>query len=337
MADSFGNGPFETFNPGRPSSDDQEFGAKGWTVVSAITTGPVPLPSDVVDYVTQTFQRANNEVSRRIDRMPTTHEENLDLTFIDSLAAATGPHISASGVVVDFDIHFVGGGTHWERWEVADLGVIVNFRRAGELIRTKVLLLQSKRLYPQESDFVEFRGLARIGGFGSLMERSWLPAQEPRLFNFLPGCRYKALQVGDDQWARIKAYEEAHAIPVHYLLYHPSEIPSSCEIPTRLPIVEPSTPPRVGARIVSAGDMRMILAASPRNHAPSFDEVSNGAEAPGLPVEEFIRDEVLTCRQGYVADPESYDAGLEAVFNRRGAPIAAAIRFDIDVPEDVQL
>src|SRR5690625_3319638 len=128
--------------------------------VPAIRTAPVPLPADVVDYVTRTFGLANDAVSSRIDRMPTTHEENLDLTFIDALASATGPHVVRSGVVVDFDIHFVGGGAHWgDRWEIADLGVIVNFRRSGSLIRTKVLLLQSKRLYPVETDFVEFRGL----------------------------------------------------------------------------------------------------------------------------------------------------------------------------------
>ena len=140
----------------------------------AIRTAPVPLPADVVEYVSETFRLANDAAAGRLDRMPKTHEENLDFAFIDSLASATGSHVVSSGVVVDFDIHFVGGGHHWERWEVADLGLIVNFRRTGRLIRTKVLLLQSKRLYPIEADFVEFRGLARMGGFGSLMEDPWL-------------------------------------------------------------------------------------------------------------------------------------------------------------------
>lgn len=304
----------------------------------AIRTGPVPLPADVVDYVTQIFQDANDAASGRLDRMPTMHEESLDFALIDSLAAASGPHLTPSGVIVDFDIHFVGGGNHWEnRWEVADLGLIVNFKRSGTLIRTKVILLQSKRLYPVESDFVEFRGLQRLGGFGSLMERPWLAAQESRAFHFTTDCRYKAMQIGDEQWMAIGAYEKQHAVPVHYLLYHPSEMPYSREIPTRLPLVPRTSTARVGARVMSAVEVRAATALSPRAHTPSFGELSQGADAPGLPVQAFIRDEVLTCHQGYVADPGSADPGLNAVFNQRGAPIAAAVRFNLDVPENLIL
>src|SRR3954447_7801784 len=131
---------------------------------------PIPLPSDVVDYIRDVFTTANQEVTARLDRMPTTHEEALDLALIDTVAAAVGPHVMTSGVVVDVDVHFLGGGAHWQRWEIADVGVILNFRRGAELLRTKVLLLQSKRLYPREAEFVEDRGITRIGGFGSLME-----------------------------------------------------------------------------------------------------------------------------------------------------------------------
>ena len=79
------------------------------------------------------------------------------------------------------------------------------------------------------------------------------------------------------------------------------------------------------------------MSGSPRNTAPSFADLSQGAAAPGLLVQEFVRDEVLTCQQGYIADPNVQDAGLNAVFSQRGAPIAAAIRFDIDVPADLVL
>lgn len=303
-----------------------------------IRTGPIPLPADVVDYVTDAFLRANVAASSRLDRMPTMHETNLDFAFIDALAASAGPHLSPSGVIVDFEVHFVGGGRHWDgRWEVADIGLLINFRRSGALVRTKVILLQSKRLYPTDSEFVEFRSLHRLGGFGSLMEPSWLPASAPRTFTFTADCRYKALQVGDEQWAAIRSYEEHHSIPVHYLLYHPSTIPYSQEVPTRFPVAEPIASPRVGARVMSSSDLRAASTLSPRNSAPSFAELSQGSDAPGSPVQVFVRDEVLTCRQGYVADPGVSDPGLFAVFNQRGAPIAAAVRFDIDVPEDFVL
>jgi hypothetical protein len=112
----------------------------------------IPVPVDIVDYVRHTFQTANSHVAARLDRMPTVHEETLDFALIDSLAVASGPHLVPSGVVVDLDVHFVGGGQHWQRWEVADIGLIINFRLAGALLRTKIVLLQSKRMYPREGN-----------------------------------------------------------------------------------------------------------------------------------------------------------------------------------------
>jgi hypothetical protein len=54
-----------------------------------------------------------------------------------------------------------------------------------------------------------------------------------------------------------------------------------------------------------------------------------------MPIQDFICDEVLTCREGYVADAPESDAGLNRVFTQRGAPIAAAVRVDIDLPESM--
>jgi hypothetical protein len=48
-----------------------------------------------------------------------------------------------------------------------------------------------------------------------------------------------------------------------------------------------------------------------------------------------MRDEVLSCREGYVTDDPARDAGLTAVFNARSGPISAAIRFDIDLADTV--
>jgi hypothetical protein len=72
------------------------------------------------------------------------------------------PRTLTSGWTVRIATHYLGGGRHygewngWERrWEVADIGVLVMFREAGKLRRTKVALLQSKRLYPDEQEFEE--------------------------------------------------------------------------------------------------------------------------------------------------------------------------------------
>ncbi len=88
---------------------------------------PIPLRDDVLAYVYDLFAQANVRVTAKLDRMPTIHEESLDLALIEALSDAVGPHVLPSGAVVDLEAHFVGGGWHWERWEIADLGIIVNF------------------------------------------------------------------------------------------------------------------------------------------------------------------------------------------------------------------
>ena len=44
---------------------------------------------------------------------------------------------------MDLDIHFVGDGWHYKR-EVANIGVIVVFRRLGQVRRREVVVLQSE-------------------------------------------------------------------------------------------------------------------------------------------------------------------------------------------------
>lgn len=300
-----------------------------------MTVDPIQLPGDVVDYINSTFAVANREVSQRLDRMPTTHEEMLDVALIDAISLASGPHVVASGAVVDVDIHFLGGGRHFGRWEVADIGLILNFRRGRTLLRTKVVLFQSKRLYPipGEEDFVDERGLTRVGGFGSLMDPSPLAAMERRTFHFQKRSRYKAMHSGDTQWNAILEYEETFKIPVYYLLYHPSRLPYARELPLRVPIPRRSSrPPRVGARVLPAKVVRERSSSS--NTVPSFSDLCGPDKLPGRRVEEFVTEEVLACREGYIADEPRTDQGLFTLFNQRSGPIAAAIRFDIDLPEE---
>jgi hypothetical protein len=297
------------------------------------TVVPIPLAPDVVAYIRAVFDLANERVTARLDRMPTTHEETLDFAVIDALAEARGPHLAPSGTVVDIDAHFVGGGWHWNRWEIADLGLIVNFRRADTLLRTKVVLLQSKRLYPREAEFTEDLGLTRPGGFGSLMQQSLPATIGPRVFRFDTTCRYRALQVGDDQWQAIAKYESEFGLPVHYMLYHPRSIPSEAAIPVVLPVAPSGDPIVVGIRVLSAAFMRSLTGTFSRNYAPAFGELCSDQVQPGTRLPDFMVDEVLTCREGYVADDGIQNPGLQRVFNQRTAPIAAAIRIDINLPE----
>jgi hypothetical protein len=233
-------------------------------------TSPIALPDDVVRYIRDLFVTANDAVAARLDRMPTVHEESLDLALIDVIAAAVGPHVVPSGVVVDVDIHFLGGGVHWDRWEVADIGTIFNFRRGANLLRTKILLLQSKRLYPREAEFVEDRGITWVGGFGSVMVPWPLEVSAPRLLRFDGQCRYKALQVGDDQWRAIAAYEGQHRIPFATCSITPRDCRSSacCRSKFRY-LGDVATPELAPASSVQRTSETHRLPSSETKHLPS--------------------------------------------------------------------
>lgn len=270
-----------------------------------------------------------------MERQPNVHEEMLDFTFVESVGANSGPHRTPSDTVVDIDIHFVGGGWHYERWEVADIGLIVVFRRLSEVLRRKIVLLQSKRLYPREAEFIEAHGLARPGGFGYLARVDEPDIRQPRLFRFDRDCRYRALQIGDQQWAVIADYEHRYGIPVHYMLYHPSTVPWEAQVPVQVPLT-PSPARDVGTRVLQSGLVRANLTAAARNYAPSFDDLAAGARAPGQTLSEFITDAVLACTEGYAPDDFLGDDGINRVFNLRSGPIAAAILIDIDLSEAVE-
>lgn len=303
-------------------------------------SAPFEIPADVVDYINSVFQNVNGRVSLAMANTPNVHEETLDFIFISTIAEFAAPVVLPSDFIVDINVHFLGGGRHYENWEIADLGVIVMYARGAEHLRTKVALLQSKRLYPREVDFVENEAVTKPGGFGWLALPSAFPAQHVRQFSFDGECRYSALQVGDGQWQRIAEYEERHRIPVHYLLYHPQRIPFRQIIPLAADRRVPEAAEvEFGARVVRSTDMRGATVGMSRNYAPSVGELGSriagsapGEDIFGWPIDIFMSSEVLSCREGYIADDPASDDGLNAVFNLRSGPISAAFRISITAP-----
>ena len=61
-------------------------------------------------------------------------------------------------------------------------------------------------------------------------------------------------------------------------------------------------------------------------------ELAGPAAAPGTPLPDFMVDDVLGCREGYVPEDFDHDQGVNRIFNLRTAPISAAIVIDIDLP-----
>lgn len=77
---------------------------------------------------------------------PNIQEEWLDHTWIDEVTRFSSAQTLSSNWVVRIDAHYLGGMRHFDRWEIADIGVLVHLRLAPSQRKSKVVLLQSKRL-----------------------------------------------------------------------------------------------------------------------------------------------------------------------------------------------
>lgn len=301
---------------------------------------PIQLPADVVDFLREVFSEANLRVTTKISQMPSTHETDLDFSLIEVLSCYAAPILLGSGWLVRIDTHYLGSGRHLGSWEVADLGIIIQFRQAGRLMRSKIGLLQSKRLYPNEQEYEGHDPIDYLTGFGGLYEDddSFLQVTRPRTFSFDRSSKYKALTVAGRQWDTISEYEELHGIPVHYLLYHPLFIPYATTVPRSSPQA-PRGPLHVGARVVPASSLRIALRNRTRRYVPSYGDLEfllpepfdTQAQMTGWRLEKFITELLITCEEGYIAQGET-DQGLLAVFNRRAGPIAAAMSITFDAP-----
>lgn len=82
----------------------------------------------------------------------------------------------------------------------------------------------------------------------------------------------------------------------------------------------------------------------PRNYAPSYRDLKSAilrdriaSTHLGMRLEGFVSEQILNCHEGYIANNEEGDAGLIRVFSQRSAPISAALRVDINAPEEVDL
>src|ERR1700730_7834397 len=80
---------------------------------------------------------------------PNIQEEFLDLSIINELSSYSAPVHFDSGWVMELETHCICGLHHYWRWEIADIGIMLFVREAGSAHVRKVVLLQSKRLYPK--------------------------------------------------------------------------------------------------------------------------------------------------------------------------------------------
>lgn len=299
------------------------------------------IPADVREWLRQVFRGCNAHISGRLQALPTTHEPALDLAFIEHLSRYHSRFSFGSGWAVTITAEYEGGRRHYRRWEVADIGLIFIFRSPGSTPTRKIALLQSKRLYPGEAEMEFIDDEWRREMWAGIERPTRLDdLTVPRTFCVSGESRYEALRLGDEQSEAIAAHEKDTTVPVYYQLYNPATLPTEVRIP-RPPEQAPMefTDPSVGVRIVPYRVLTAALAAEAKGYRPSYNDLVTKLPEPfqaeeaiaGWPLESFVVDEALRCREGY-REKGPGDYNMARVVSLRNAPISSAVAVTFDLP-----
>lgn len=293
------------------------------------------LPEDVHSWLHSVFRACNERISTKLCNNPNLPEGSLDLTWIEHLSQYSTPVTLNSNWIVKIETHYLGGLRHIYNWEVADIGLLVFFRRGGTLETSKVALLQSKRLYPsnnrvREEHVIDYEiGFARLADPEDLSRSISVQVE----FRFTDACRYGALSAGARQVGAIAEYEKKNKLHVYYQFYNPWQVPFT----QRVPVSEFKTPDgelTLGTRIIPAKLVHRVLAEHQKNYKPRLSDLAgliNKRHEFGWSLEHFICDRLLKCREGDKFTSLS-DNRVQQLFYRRSGPIAAAIAVTIEAP-----
>jgi hypothetical protein len=263
-------------------------------------------------------------------------EEWLDYSWIDVLSNYSTPRAIGPDWTVKIESHFIGGLRHFGSWEVADIGVLLFIRTGGTIRRSKVALLQSKRLYPttgtvSEQGITDYHyGFARLADPEDLAQSIGTQAE----YEFTEQCRYGALIAKSPQVNAIRNYERQVKLRVYYQFYNPWNIP----LTQRVPVVEPYDPPgsnALGVRVIPATDVHKVLSGNPEGFRPTLGDISRtgiGPDGLGWALEDFMADGFLGCTEGSSFESIGDDR-IQSLFYRRTGPISSAISITIEGPE----
>jgi hypothetical protein len=297
----------------------------------------VRVPEAAIRWIRNVFLSTNNQVAATLSRIPTHHEPELDMQLIAALNQV--PAVAGiEGWTVYIQTHFLGGRRHFYNWEVADIGLLIIFRDRGRVLRIKVGLLQSKRLYPREvNQLPDYKNRTRIG-FATLLEdpEAFRQLAAGRTFTFEPNSEYLAIDNKGEQQRRLTAYQKMSKIPVYYLLYNPVDIPWSATVPTVTLMPLPKN--RIGCRVVPVNTLISALDEQSEGYHPKFSDMFKLGEPfrkehiSGWSLEYFVTDLMICGQQGHIASDET-DHVLEQLFYNRSGPISAAIAVTIEAPE----
>ncbi len=297
----------------------------------------IEIPHEVKSWINDVFASCNSRITQKLCNIPNVHEPSLDMTFIEHFSQLASPKIFASNWIVRIDTHYLGGLRHFNRWEIADIGLLLFFRRGGKILKSKVCLLQSKRLYPTNEVVREDLRIDYEIGFARLAdpEDTAVSLSHMTEFNFDDSCRYAAILTKDQQYEAIKQYYQEKGIPVYYQFYNPAFIPFT----QTTPLTNYASPEQdlvLGTRIIPATNLHRYLDQKDKGFKPTLGEMKNLIINEnfhyGWSLEFFATELFMGCTEGYVFENID-DERIQSMFYRRSGPISAAIAISIELPE----
>lgn len=266
---------------------------------------PFWIAEDVQDWVYELFSSANRYVSRAYSRVPSTNEPHLDTCLLSDLQLFKDAALLPSGYKVQLHALSGAGRSHYHGREIADIIVLVTFEQSGSPARTKIVLFQSKRLYPYSKTGPVY-ATPSVAAIYHPTARAVLTAASATI-EFKSDCKYMALKAQDAQQTNIENFTNDSAMPVYYLLYHPHKrLPTTLGIPVRH-AAEPKGANLLGCRVVPFAAMKNAMNALAKGQSPSYDELCNKLPSSMQPhpgaknqfrLERFMADMVMGCHIG---------------------------------------
>jgi hypothetical protein len=292
------------------------------------------IPEDAVNWVRTIFAEANRSATERIMNVPNIRETSLDDGFIEAITPSSAPRQLASGTIVHLQVHNIGGLRRVQRWETADIAVLVFVSHLGKVVGQKIGLLQSKRLYPTNGDVDDRDPLSFMYGLNAMLTpNGGTPVGALfRNYHFDEDCVYGAITAGDEQIGSIDDFNSQFGEAIYYLFYNPNRLPASISYPLlqRMKVTKPA----LGCRVYRASEVHAACGEFNAGQHPTIGVIKSKGKRSNWRIETWVADLLLRCKVGQQFD-ETNEEMINRLVTRRSGPIGAAISVSITLsPED---
>ena len=262
------------------------------------------------------------------------------MNFISYFSRHQTPVLLPCNWVIRIDAHFIGGGKHFQTWEVADIGLMIVFRRRGRVVKSKLALLQSKKLYADSLKYSEESKYYRRFGLGRLLvpDEDHLELIKNKLLVFKENSKYKAFKKESEQQNAMSHFERRWDTKMYYLFYNPAVIPHSVKMPMEEnpPIPENA----IGCRVIPKDQLESALNCKMSGYTPSYKDLRDGLPTElsgqdftaGWRLENFVSDLMVECKEGLVDDSANFES-LLILMNQKSLPMSCALSITFDIQD----